>query len=494
MADRIRVLSERTDLESSDRKHLRDLISDWVVLSDLAFSDLILWVPTWDRSGFTAVAQVRPSTGPSAIPKNMINNFVPIGRRLILDRALHSSQVVFPDSDSAGELEPNADIKISAIPVRLNGKTIAVVEARSAPRLASGGALEVVYYETAQDIIQMIVSGDFPTPETLAALDSPPRVGDGLIRLDTQGTVRWASPNAVSAFYRLGLSNDLVGARLTKVVARSIRSSGLADESIQIIASGIGFGRATIANLKGAMDLTSLPLVLAERRIGAVLFVRDVTDLREREQALLTKDATIREIHHRVKNNLQTVSALLRLQARRITDTAGKEALDEAVRRVGAIAVVHETLANQSSGDTSFDEVAHRIVAMTADLSQETTIRRSGSAGDLPSEQATALAMVIAEVLANAVRHGVEPMARELVAADNRSEIELTFVRMDDQLKVVVRDNGVGLPQEFSFQQSQGLGLQIIRTLVEDELKGSVTWSANGSAGTTVEIEIPVTT
>ena len=74
------------------------------------------------------------------------------------------------------------------------------------------------------------------------------------------------------------------------------------------------------------------------------MLLRDVTDLRSRDRELVTKDATIREIHHRVKNNLQTVAALLRLQARRMTVPEARAALEEAVRRVGSIALVHETL------------------------------------------------------------------------------------------------------------------------------------------------------
>jgi two-component sensor histidine kinase len=92
--------------------------------------------------------------------------------------------------------------------------------------------------------------------------------------------------------------------------------------------------------------------------------VRDVTELRRRERELMTKDATIREIHHRVKNNLQTVAALLRLQARRLTGPEAKAALDEAVRRVGSIAVVHETLSYAPEEIVDFDDIAERVAAM----------------------------------------------------------------------------------------------------------------------------------
>ena len=99
------------------------------------------------------------------------------------------------------------------------------------------------------------------------------------------------------------------------------------------------------------------------------MLVRDVTELRRRERELLTKDATIREIHHRVKNNLQTVAALLRLQARRLDVPEGRSALEEAVRRVGSIALVHELLSTTPDEAVPFDEVADRVLAMVAELS-----------------------------------------------------------------------------------------------------------------------------
>src|SRR5205823_3499982 len=117
------------------------------------------------------------------------------------------------------------------------------------------------------------------------------------------------------------------------------------------------------------VQLRSIPLLAGRARVGAVVLVRDVTELRRRERELLTKDATIREIHHRVKNNLQTVAALLRLQARRLDEPEGRHALEEAVRRVGSIALVHELLSTTPDESVPFDEVADRVLAMVADVS-----------------------------------------------------------------------------------------------------------------------------
>ena len=111
-------------------------------------------------------------------------------------------------------------------------------------------------------------------------------------------------------------------------------------------------GRATeVGTDEVTLIVRSIPLRPQGDRSGALLLVRDVTELRSRDRELVTKDVTIREIHHRVKNNLQTVAALLRLQARRTQAEDAKAALEEAVRRVGSIAIVHETLSHARRGD-----------------------------------------------------------------------------------------------------------------------------------------------
>jgi len=215
--------------------------------------------------------------------------------------------------------------------------------------------------------------------------------------------------------------------------------------------------------------------------------VRDVTDERSRDRALLTKDATIREINHRVKNNLQTVAALLRLQARRMTEPAARAALEESVRRVASIAVVHETLAGGREDVVAVDDVLDQVLPMLGDLASigpAARIRRLGRVGELPAAAATPLVMAVTELLQNAAEHaypGAEPGTIELVAE-----------RDGDDLVVRVRDDGRGLPEGFDPETSDGLGLQIVRTLVTSELGGSLQMGAPGAGrGTEAVLTLP---
>jgi two-component sensor histidine kinase len=235
------------------------------------------------------------------------------------------------------------------------------------------------------------------------------------------------------------------------------------------------------------MFVRALPLQAPGGEAGALVLVRDVTDVRRRDRALLTKDATIREIHHRVKNNLQTVAALLRLQARRMTEPAARAALEESVRRVASIAVVHETLAGSREDVVAVDDVLDRVLPMLGDLASigpAARIRRTGSFGELPAEAATPLVLAVTELLHNAAEHAFperEP-----------GSIELIVERDGDDLVVRVRDNGRGLPAGFDPAVSDGLGLQIVRTLVTSELGGGLSMGApDGQPGTEVVLTLP---
>jgi two-component sensor histidine kinase len=211
---------------------------------------------------------------------------------------------------------------------------------------------------------------------------------------------------------------------------------------------------------------------------------------------LLTKDATIREVHHRVKNNLQTISSLLRLQARRIDAPAGRTALAEAERRIRAIAVVHEILSRDASDQVPFDEIVHALVRMAQESSEgphSVAVRVDGHLGDIPADMATPLAVVLAELIQNAIEHGfVETTDEDLdvTATAHAARIDLIFEHTDDHYGVVVHDNGVGLPEDFDIEKSRSLGLAIVRDLVRTQLGGTITMASDH--GAVARVAIPV--
>jgi two-component system, sensor histidine kinase PdtaS len=459
---------DRTDLGEADLDWLHLLVSDWQLLADLSFADLVLWAPVREGSGYVAVAQMRPNTGPTCYHADLVGSTLRRGERPMLDLALDTGKI---RREGDPEWREDVPVRVETIPVRRDDRVIAVIS-RNTNLLAARtpSRLELTYLQTAADLARMIAEGGFPQPEAKdQQQDTSPRVGDGVVRLDAEGVVTYASPNALSAYHRLGHTADLVGEKFGALSLALSPAKGLVDESLMVVASGRKPRETEIEANGAVVRLRAIPLKPAGVRTGALVLVQDVTELRRRERELVSKDATIREIHHRVKNNLQTVAALLRLQARRIDGVAGRLALEEAVRRVGSIALVHETLSQTLDERVDFDDIADRVLAMVVDVGSgasggTVTARRTGRFGVLAAQAATPLSMVLTEVLQNALEHGL---------AERGGRLEVGATRRDGRLVVVVTDDGNGLPEGFDPATSGNLGLQIVRTLVEGDLAGT---------------------
>ena len=490
MPSLIELVRHHTDLDDDDVAWLQLLQADWQILADLSFADLVLWLPDRADSGFWAGAQMRPTTGPTAYVDDVVGTFVPRGRRPLLDEAYALGRLV---REGDPEWRDDVPVRVETIPVRRAGRVIAVV-ARNTNLLGvrTPSRLELSYLQAAADLTQMIAAGHFPEEGQRSDHADSPRVGDGFLRVDAAGRVVYASPNALSVYRRLGLSGDLAGLSLAELTRDLVPPRRRPDEETLSAVLGGRVHRDTEIGTDGvSLIVRAIPLRPQGEHEGALVLVRDVTDLRRRDRELVTKDATIREIHHRVKNNLQTVAALLRLQARRMDSESARLALEEAVRRVGTIAIVHETLSQAGEEHVDFDEIADRLGRMVTEVSavgNRVRVRRDGEFGVLSSEVATALAMVLTEVLQNAVEHGYDPADEQASGS-----IVVRVRRRAGRLRLSVDDDGRGLPPGFDLDRSTNLGLSIVRTLVESELGGRLELGVSpGGRGTRAAVDVPL--
>ena len=479
------LVRAHTDLDDVEVAWLHLLIADWQIIADLSFADLVLWLPDRDGVGYWAGAQMRPTTGPTAYVDDLVGAFVATGKRPLLDSAYQHQRVA---REGDPEWRDDIPVRVEAIPVRRGDRILAVI-ARNTNLLGvrTPSRLELSYLQAATDLTQMISNGFFPIPGQRSDHADSPRVGDGFVRIDADGRVNYASPNALSVYRRLGLSGDLTGLFLAEITRELVPVKRRPDEeTLSAVLGGKLPMDTEVGNDDAVLILRAIPLRPTGEHLGALILLRDVTDLRSRDRELVTKDATIREIHHRVKNNLQTVAALLRLQARRINVPEGRLALEEAVRRVGSIAIVHETLSQTFDEFVDFDQVADRLRLMVAEVSSQgaqVTSSRDGTFGTLPAETATPLAMVLTEVLQNSLEHGF---------GDHPGTIVVTARRLVGRLHVTIEDDGVGLPEGFDLDNSTSLGLSIVRTLVESELDGTLEMGVNPGGGTRVSVDLPV--
>ncbi len=471
-------------LQPADAERLHLLVEDWQLLSDLAFSDLVLWVRS--GTGWLAGAHARPMTGAMVFVEEVVGRSPEGGLAALVERAGAGEEQVRGES-----LANEGDERIGelAVPVRHQGRVIAVLSRHTnLDRARTPSRLETAYRDLAEALTAMVRAGEWPTPGAPTGLRrGAPRVGDGVMHLDERGTVLYASPNAVSAVRRLGFSGLLEGSVLAQVVGSLPHHDGPVDEALALVTMGRAAWRADAHVDGAAVSLRAVPLTVGGRRVGAIVLVRDVSELRRREHELLSKDQTIREIHHRVKNNLQTVAALLRLQSRRLDDGPSRVALDDAVRRVGAIALVYETLSTGFTDAVDFDEIAVRGLRAVAEVARtsgrvESTVR--GSFGRMRAEDATAIALIVSELVQNAVQHGLQGGGQLVVTAERSVEDGA------DILRVTIEDDGTGLPAGFR-PSRVGLGTRIVTSMVQD-LKGTIRWEDLEPHGTRVRFSARV--
>ena len=485
------LLSDQSSLTPDDVLRLGELTAEWQLLADLSFADLVLWIPkrqdqkSWPE-GHRAVAQIRPMTAATVFTHDLIGNEVTWGSRTDLDQALSSGEIIRDNrAEQVGEIE----IKVECIPVFFLDRVIAVISRhRNLETMRTPSRLELNYREIANHIYRMIAEGNFPVKDNVYLAEAAPRVGDGLVRINVSGEVLFASPNARSALNRVGWDKDLEGQNFGQVLdslVSAISPLNPKEENWQISMSGKQLRREEFENSGGVLDLLAIPLTEGDNRIGAVVLVHNVTELRRKDRALISKDATIREIHHRVKNNLQTVSALLRLQARRIEDPKASAAIEEAVRRVVSIALVHETLSATSQDLVQFDEVITKIIQGASELNirpNEIQIKKVGEFGLISSMVATPLALVLTELIHNALEHGL---------SNSGDLVELRINRQAASMTITVTDNGAGIPNDFSLELNTNLGLQIVQTLTKNELAGKIEFIKQ-NIGTQVQISFPL--
>jgi two-component sensor histidine kinase len=471
-----------TDLQGAALRHLQRLVASWQPLADLCFADLIALAPVEGEEGhrFVVLAHVRPVTGQTLYPAELVGTVVQEVERPLVARAWRKHEIVGGDATVLGSAER---ARTQCIPLLLRDEPIAVV-GREAPT-ASGrrqGELERVYLDTFERFARMMTEEAFPFARDEVQLEEAPRVADGVILLDDQLQIRFTSPNAISSLHRMGIHAYTNGLQLGEIGF----DQDAAETAFRLrvpVTEEIERGETSLL-------IQAIPLLEHGRSTGAMLLVRDVTDLRRRDRILLSKDATIREIHHRVKNNLQTIAALLRLQGRRLHSTEAQEAIKESERRIRSIAIVHETLSRDAADIVDFADIIGPLVRVVEETVSTPELRLhfdvEGDAGWLPGEVATPLAVALNELMQNAVDHAF-PVDE---GGPSEGHVRVRLRRGEGELAIDVIDDGVGLPPGFTLEQSRGLGLSIVQGLVTSELGGSLELRDDG--GTRVSLRVPL--
>lgn len=490
MATLAELVAQHTKLDEPATDHLLRLIASWSLLADLAFSDMLLMTKVVDHHRddeyFVVLGQMRPNNRTTLINDDLVGTTHLVEKWPLVRHAFEDGTRV------VGELQIDnvADVVPTwCVPVRYRGNVVAVMVRLQGPLRGSASLYEQSYLSVFERLCAMVSGATFPFREESVAGPGLPRVGDGVILFDALGQVEFATPNAVNALHRLGIYTSAEGRTLEELGVKA-----------RVIDRSLEFGIPTLEEIDKGHDVAILfhgvPLKDDDKVTGVLTLVRDVSDLRQLNRVVLNKEAAVREVHHRVKNNLQTISSLLRLQARRSNEAETKIALNEAERRVRSIAVVHEVLSREPGEEVVFDEIVRSLVLLVEDTVlalHPVEIVVNGDLGVLPTDLATPLAVALAELLTNAVEHAFTDFG----GSDNEhvGVVTLNLYIEDNQAIAEIRDNGRGLGENFSLEVPTSLGLSIVRDIIRAQLYGEIEMNSvagEDGGGTLVRVAVPL--
>lgn len=323
---------------------------------------------------------------------------------------------------------------------------------------------------------------------------------DGILFTDGDGVIRYVSGIATNLYRRIGYRDALIGRHLSALETEDeeirrealLKNRALEHESTEAdrvwVRKAIPLVNYTASSWPWLTSLNLIPKRVHPH--GVLISLHDATEKRRQSQEIQVKNAMIQEVHHRVKNNLQTIAALLRMQIRRVQSPDGKEALEEALNRILSVAVIHEFLSKEDAHIINIREVSHRIITQfqhgVLDPSKHIRMELTAEPVFLPARQATACSLIINELMQNAIEHG-------FVEQDD-GIVNVNLEDSGDEVIIEVIDNGVGLPKGFALESTNSLGLHIVKILVESDLKGQFTM-VNGAnrAGVTATVRFPKT-
>ena len=448
--------------------HLANVADNLQLIADLSYGDVALAVPG-PNGELVVRVDARPSTAMAPFASSRA------GCRLAPEQEpeAYAAWNGRPAASGGPPVARDPAFTVTAFPVGRPTPCGVVVCSLAEQVGVSPGRMERAFAASATELLDALEPGPLRDLRTGALFSTTRRAGDGVLRVNARGRVSYASPNAVTLMRLAGVEGRVTGLRAATL-------------------PGGGFGISPVLGTRAAIaiEAETAGRVLSYRSIalasGALVLVEDLTEARRREQQLRVKEATIREVHHRVKNNLQTISSLLRIQARRSESQETRRALAEADERVASMAVVHDLLAHSNEELVDFAEVATTVAELVrhglVGREPRISVVVGGSSGDVDARTATSLSLAVAELVHNAFEHAFEPGAR--------GTIEVGLRRGPAELELSVGDDGRGLPAGLTPGDSQSLGMAIVRTIVEDDLHGTLSWSTG--RGTTVKIRIPL--
>ena len=305
---------------------------------------------------------------------------------------------------------------------------------------------------------------------------------DGILFFEQDGTILYANRAAKKLGDIFGIDRRLQGTSIYSSTLKVGRIKKALEDRVGTIDEEL-YGDI-------ALRQVMIPVVLGVKWKRGILVLQDKTELRKRDQQLLVKNSVIKEVHHRVKNNLQSVAGLLRMQSRRSGSDDVKQALQDSIHRIESMALVHEIVSNFDEDYVALRSIIEELWRLLrqglGSSEQRIDMDYTGDDIIMSSHKASYVSLVMNELFSNLFKHAFKDRTEGHVQVDVR---DVRGDGQDDMLHITIRDTGCGLPDDFESTRQRRLGLQIIDNLVRNELEGTIAWTSQGT-GTVVDIWI----
>ncbi|EXX87787.1 histidine kinase [Paenibacillus darwinianus] len=464
------ICLERTGLTPEETAVIEDLSRHLQQLADVSQADVFIDCPLPDSDAALVVAQAHPATAPSLYKTSVVGQYAHAENEPAVMFCLVSGRPVI---GSRGISQEQIVMQQNVTPIRSEaGKVIGalIIEQDISERVRQERNVERLLETTEQ------------LSETLGAalIDGGMQtlMHEGIVLFDERERLTYANPRAREMLKELGHTGAVEGRGMGELFFGRLKRESVLGRT------GVCHDEFQMGNV--AFELKAVAIHREQKAAGGLMLIRDISDLKEKEKQLVIKSAVIQEIHHRVKNNLQTVSSLLRLQMRRTKLEEVRKVYRDSINRINSIAVIHEMLAFEGLDTIFFNDVAERIakniVSSTAKPEQTIRITITGDELALPSDVAATLALAVNELVQNSVMHAF--------AAAESGEIVVALHSNGPIARVRVSDNGAGMALSPSDGKSH-LGLKITETLVQENLDGMMSIVSDGR-GTEVQITFPL--
>ena len=500
-------VSDYLKLTTDEIAFLETIEQQMGIMADLSRADVLLYGRQSELEA-VVLAHAQPHSIAHVYSKNQEGRVIRLEEKPEIKRALIDGQ---RQREKGGYISEGAPVVKQAMPIYYPSLTCSLPEKKSAGKPRVIGALVIVinlleyerhrlrnkvFRKALRKLQTMIRCGQLRGTEDW----SPFEEQDGIIFVDSSGIIRYASGIAGNLYRKLGYKDALVKRHLSHLETEDEELRQLALAQNRCIEQESE--EADRYWIRKVLPLKSYPTPLwhwlgflqgsmSPKRYGVIITLHDATESRLQDREIQIKNAMIQEVHHRVKNNLQTIAGLLRMQARRTQSKEARQVLAETQNRILSISVIHEFLSNESADIINVKEVSHKIVDQlrqgVLNPDQDIKFKITGDSISIPPRQATACSLILNELLQNAIEHGFTNNQAGL--------IHINLEDGGDEAIITVTDNGRGLPEDFQLEQTRSLGLQIVRTLVESDLKGQLELrdGVNSDEGLSVNITFPKT-